>query len=109
VKSAAKAKVSDKQTGEQVCGEQAASEKRGEQAASKREQQRLMQPAGCRTYMRRRLATELPEIADGFLEEAKKGGCKHIKQAMELLKTMRKRTSRRRGSAQRLLEKLSRE
>jgi hypothetical protein len=102
------AKVSDKQTGEQVCVGPAASEKRDAQAASKREQQRLVQPAGCRTYIRRRLATEFPEIVDGFLEEAKKGGRNHVKQAIELLKPVRKGTSRRKGSAQRLLEKLSR-
>ncbi len=68
-----------------------------------------MQPAGCRTYMRKRLATEFPEIVDGFVEEAKKGSCNHVKQAMEMLKPTRKGTPRRKGPMQRLLEELKSE
>jgi hypothetical protein len=70
---------------------------------------RMLQPAACRTYVRKRLATEFPGIVDGFVKEAKKGSCNHLKQTIEMLKPKRQSISRRKGPAERLLEKLRRE
>jgi hypothetical protein len=67
---------------------------------------RMMLPAGCRAYMRRRLAKEFPEIVDGFLKEAKKGSCPHVKLATEFLKPVRKGTTRRKSAATKLLDDL---
>ncbi len=67
---------------------------------------RMMRPAGCRAYMRRRLAKEFPEIVDGFIEEAKKGSCPHVKLATELLRQVRKGTSRRKSEATKMLDEL---
>jgi hypothetical protein len=105
------AKVLDEQIGEQAVEGQQTQVPVGNDKASAltKEQARMMQPAACRTYVRKRLATEFPEIVDGFVKEAKKGSCNHIKQAIELLKPIRKGAPRRKGSAQRLLEKLSRD
>jgi hypothetical protein len=77
-----------------------------EDAALDKLSQRLLKPAGCRGYLRRRLAKVFPEIVDGFLEEAKKGGCVHLKMATELLQPTRQRASRRKGSVAKLLEEL---
>lgn len=56
--------------------------------------------------MRRRLAKEFPEIVDGFLKEAKKGSCPHVKLATELLRPLRKGTTRRKSEATKLLDEL---
>jgi hypothetical protein len=71
-----------------------------------RQSERLLKPAGCRSYLRRRLARVFPAIVEGFLEEAKKGSCVHLKLATELLGPVRKRASRRKGSVTKLLERL---
>jgi hypothetical protein len=76
-----------------------------EMSAEKLEQ-RVMQPAGCRSYMRRRLASVFPEIVDGFVEAAKKGSCPHVKLATELLAPTRKGASRKKDSVAQLLEEL---
>jgi hypothetical protein len=68
--------------------------------------QRLLKPAGCRSYLRRRLANAFPAIVDGFVEEAKKGSCVHLKLATELLGPTRKRASRKKSSVTNLLEEL---
>lgn len=86
--------------------------KRGEKlvlGAKEREAKRIMQPAGTRSYMRRVLADKFPEIVNGFVEAAKTGSVPHVKLATELLKPLRKGTTRRKSSAQRVLEELQRE
>jgi hypothetical protein len=47
-----------------------------------------------------------PAIVEGFLEEAKKGSCVHLKLATELLGPTRKRASRKKSSVTKLLEEL---
>jgi hypothetical protein len=91
----------------EAAGEPAAAGKQ-QRAGQNAEKQakRLMQPAGCRSYMRRRLAKEFPEIVDGFVEEAKKGSCPHVKLATEFLRPVRKGTSRRKSEATKLLDDL---
>jgi hypothetical protein len=71
-----------------------------------RQTKRILRPAGCRSYMRKELAEEFPEIVDGFVEAAKTGSVPHVKLATELLKPTRKGTTRRKGSVAKLLEKL---
>ena len=46
---------------------------------------------------------------DGFVEAAKKGSCPHVKLATELLKPIRKGTSRKKGTATKYWEMLQRE
>ena len=41
-------------------------------------------PKYCRTYTRKRVAEALPEIAEKFVEEAKKGSIQHAKVLMKL-------------------------
>ena len=74
-----------------------------------KQEKRIMQPGGCRSYMRRELAREFEEIVKGFVDAAKRGSCMHVKLATELLKPTRKGTTRRKGTAQRLLEELGRD
>ena len=59
--------------------------------------------------MRRTLAKEFQGIVDGFVEAAKKGSCPHVKLATELLKPIRKGTSRKKGTATKYWEMLQRE
>lgn len=93
----------ERERGAEGAGEPAttADERRAEKLAT-----RLMLPAGCRAYIRRRLAKEFPGIVDGFVKEAKKGSCPHVKLATELLRPLRKGTSRRKSEATKLLDDL---
>jgi hypothetical protein len=56
--------------------------------------------------MQKSLANAFPEIVDGFIKEARSGGCAHMKLAVELLEPVRPEPRRAKGSAQRLLEEL---
>ena len=75
-----------------------------EQDVKGKQRKRIMQPAGCRSYMRKRLADEFPKIVDGFIDEAKKGSCTHVKMATELLQPTRKGTTRKKSVLKKLLE-----
>ena len=70
---------------------------------------KYMRPSECRSHMRRTLAKEFQGIVDGFVEAAKKGSCPHVKLATELLKPIRKGTSRKKGTATKYWEMLQRE
>ena len=63
-------------------------------------------PSQCRNDMRRALTDNFEAIVKGFVDEAKKGSCPHVKLATELLKPIQKQVSRKKGSVTRLLEKL---
>ena len=82
----------------------AAKARAGEGEVETKQSKRLLQPAGCRSYMRKRLADEFGEIVSGFVEEAKKGSCTHVKLATELLKPTRKGTTRKKGTVRQLAE-----
>jgi hypothetical protein len=69
-------------------------------------EKQLLKPSGCRAYMRRRLAKAFPAIVSGFVEEAKKGSCIHVKLATQLLGPVRKGTTRRPNSVAKLLKEL---
>lgn len=60
----------------------------------------------CRRYLERTVTSEFRKIVQGFVREAKKGGCAHMKMATELVDPGKKGTRRGKGSVQRLLEKI---
>ena len=68
-----------------------------------------LRPSQCREYMRQTLAREFRGIVQGFVEGARTGSCQHVKLAAELLERPERRSSRGKGTVQRLLEKLERE
>ncbi len=45
---------------------------------------------GCRVYLLRELMRQYPEIVQGFLKEAKKGSCQHLKLVQEMLESEKK-------------------
>ena len=65
-----------------------------------------LRPRQCHKYLQKELASKFKSIVGGFIGEAQKGGCAHMKLAVELLESARDENSRRKGSAQRLLEEL---
>lgn len=65
-----------------------------------------LRPRQCHKYLQKTLASEFRTIVAGFVSEAQKGGCAHMKLAVELLEPAKDQGSRRKGSAQRLLEEL---
>jgi hypothetical protein len=83
-----------------------------EGAAGETKRVRAPRPKFCRTFTRNRLAEALPEIAERFVEEAKKGSIQHAKVLMRLGGLEGRdmpRPAKRRGksSARRLLEELT--
>jgi hypothetical protein len=73
---------------------------------SDKEAKRVMQPAGCRAFLRRELAKEFEGITSGFVKAAKTGSVPHVKLATELLKPLRHGTRRGKGTAEKLLEEI---
>lgn len=71
--------------------------------------ERPLRPRQCWSYLRTELASEFKSIVQGFVSEARNGGCAHMKLAAELLETPESERPRRKGSAQRMLEKLERQ
>jgi hypothetical protein len=61
-----------------------AEEAEGEAEVAKRVRVAAPGPKYCRTFTRSRLAEALPEIAERFVEEAKKGSIQHAKVLMKL-------------------------
>jgi hypothetical protein len=68
--------------------------------------QKPLRPRQCQKYLQKTLASEFRTIVGGFVEEARKGGCAHMKLAVELLESAKDEGRRKKGSAQRLLEEL---
>lgn len=65
-----------------------------------------LRPRQCHKYLQKQLASEFPKIVAGFINEAREGGCAHMKLAVELLEPAKDEGRRRKGSAQRFLEEL---
>lgn len=76
------------------------------EAAEPQAQDKPLRPRQCHKYLQKKLATEFKTIVGGFIEEARKGGCAHMKLAVELLEPAKDEGRRKKGSAQRLLEQL---
>jgi hypothetical protein len=68
-----------------------------------------MQPGQCGEHLRKKLAEEFEAIVQGFVEEAKKGGCQHVKLVTELLKDVEPSQPKKKGPATRFLEEWERE
>lgn len=66
---------------------------------------RPLRPRQCQRYLQETLAGRFQTIVEGFISEAQKGGCAHMKLAVELLEPAQD-SGRRKGSAQRLLDEL---
>jgi hypothetical protein len=75
-------------------------------AEAEESQEKPLRPRQCHKYLQKTLATEFRTIVDGFISEARNGGCAHMKLAVELLEPAKDEQRRRKGSAQRLLEEL---
>lgn len=76
------------------------------EAEPQESQEKPLRPRQCHKYLQKTLASEFPKILSGFIEEARKGGCAHMKLTVELLEPAKDEEGRRKGSAQRLLEEL---
>lgn len=64
-------------------------------------------PRQCHKYLQKRLTGAFDSIVEGFIEEARKGGCAHMKLAVELLEPVKTEARKTKGSAQRFLEELA--
>jgi hypothetical protein len=69
-------------------------------------EERALRPRQCAAYLRKRLAREFRTIVDGFVNEARNGGCAHMKLTAELLEQKKSERTAGKGTAQRLLEEL---
>lgn len=76
-----------------------------ESAEIQEPKEKPLRPRQCHKYLQKTLASEFKTIVSGFIAEAQKGGCAHMKLAVELLEPARD-GHREKGSAQRLLEEL---
>ena len=77
-----------------------------EAAEPQEAQEKPLRPRQCHKYLQKKLASEFRTIVGGFIDEARKGGCAHMKLAVELLESAKDDGRRRKGSAQRFLEEL---
>jgi hypothetical protein len=75
-------------------------------AAELEETEKPLRPKQCHKYLQKKLASEFGAIVQGFVEEAHKGGCAHMKLAVELLESAKPLPRKTKGSAQRFLEEL---
>jgi hypothetical protein len=77
-----------------------------EAAGPSQSQEKPLRPRQCHKYLQKTLAAEFKTILGGFIEEARKGGCAHMKLTVELLEPAKDEGRYSKGSAQRLLEEL---
>ena len=75
-------------------------------AESQESQEKPLRPRQCHKYLQKKLASEFRTIVGGFIDEARKGSCAHMKLAVELLEPVNDEARKQKGSAQRLLEEL---
>ena len=76
-----------------------------EAAENQERPEKPLRPRQCHKYLQKTLASEFKSIVGGFVTEAQKGGCAHMKLAVELLEPV-KDERHRKSSAERLLEEL---
>jgi len=72
---------------------------------AKAKRKKVLKPAECKKHIQERLAQNFEAIVEGFVEEAKKGSCPHVKLANELLKEA---APRKKGPAELMLERWTR-
>ena len=49
-----------------------------------------LKPHECRNHLRKTVAAAYRDIVAGFVEEAKKGGCQHLKMATEVVESQKR-------------------
>ena len=65
-----------------------------------------LRPRQCKGYLQKTLAGEFRKIVLGFVKEAKKGGCAHMKLAAELLEPAGKAQRKGKGSLEKMLDEV---
>jgi hypothetical protein len=70
-----------------------------------------LKPHQCRNHLRKTVAAAFREIVAGFVEEAKKGGCQHVKMATEVVESEKRvpKSLRPKSVTEQLLEDLDRQ
>ena len=70
-----------------------------------------LKPHQCRNHLRKTVAAAFRDIVAGFVEEAKSGGCQHLKMATEVVESKKrvKKSLRPKSVTEQLLEELERE
>ncbi len=74
--------------------------------AEEPQEQKPLRPKQCHKYVQKRVAEQFPAIVNGFIGEALKGSCPHMKLAMELLDSAKVTTRPRKSSVHMLLDQL---
>jgi len=74
--------------------------------AEETQQKKPLRPKQCHKYMQNELAAQFPGIVTGFISEALKGSCPHMKLAVELLEPAKVDARRGKSSIHTLLEQL---
>ena len=68
-----------------------------------------LKPGECRPFLRKTLAAAFPVILQGFVNEAMKGSCQHLKMVTELTRSQKREGEPRgKGPAELMLEELER-
>ena len=78
----------------------------GDGAVAEIADEKPLRPKQCHDHLQRTLAKEFRAIVQGFVKEAKNGGCAHMKLAADLLEPSRPPARKKKDTAQRLLEEL---
>jgi hypothetical protein len=70
-----------------------------------------LKPHQCRNHLRKTVAAAYRDIVAGFVEEAKKGGCQHLRMATEVVESQKRirESLRPKSAAEQLLEDLDRQ
>ena len=70
-----------------------------------------LRPSQCRAHLRKTVAAAFRDIVTGFVDEAKRGSCQHLKMATEMVEPKKREeaASREKGPAELMLEELNRE
>ena len=70
-----------------------------------------LKPHECRNHLRKTVAAAFRDIVAGFVEEAKSGGCQHLKMATEVVESKKRvrKSLRPKSVTEELLEELERE
>jgi hypothetical protein len=74
--------------------------------AAEPQQEKPLRPKQCHKYMQKRVAEQFPAIVNGFISEALKGSCPHMKLAVELLESAKIDVRRGKSSVHMLLDQL---
>jgi len=81
-----------------------------EEPEVERPKKKLRTPAQCRRLFQDRISGSIEAIVDGFVKEAKKGSCPHVKLTNELLEAaIEEKAARKKGPGERMVDEWLRE